>query len=98
MLNPLMLLGLAGLSLPVIIHLIQRQKLQPQWLATLQFLDDEDVANAFAPTPRDLLQLLLRLLLLGLFVVLMGRLVIGGGGTGPRTLAVVVDQSLSMQR
>ena len=59
MLNPLMLLGLLGLGVPVVIHLIHRQRLRPQWLATLRFLDREDVANAFAPVPRDLLQLVL---------------------------------------
>ena len=47
MLNPWMLLGLAGLSVPIIIHLIQRQRLKPQQLATLHFLDEEDIANAF---------------------------------------------------
>src|SRR5262249_5371516 len=98
MLHPWMLLGLAGLAVPVIIHLIQRQRLRTQPLATLQFLDIEDAANAFAPVPRDWLQLLLRLLLLGLFVLLMARFVIGGAKVGPRTLAVVLDQSLSMQR
>ena len=98
MLHPAMLLGLLGLSVPVIIHLIQRQRLRPQPLSTLDFLDREDLANAFAPVPRDLLQLLLRLLLLGLFVVLMARLYGSGSEPGPRTLAIVVDQSMSMRR
>lgn len=98
MLNPLMLLGLLGLAVPVIIHLIQKQRLKPQLLATMHFLDKEDVANAFAPRPRDLLQLLLRLLLLLLFVLLMARLAFPGSAVGPRTLTVIVDQSLSMQQ
>lgn len=98
MLYPLMLLGLLGFAAPIIIHLIQRQRLKPQLLATLLFLDREDVANAFAPRPRDLLQLLLRLLLLGLFILFMGRLIIGRQRVGPRTMAVVLDQSMSMQQ
>jgi hypothetical protein len=98
MLHPLMLVGLAGLAVPVILHLIQRQRLRPQVLATLQFLDPQDAANAFAPVPRDLPQLLLRLALLGLFVLLMARLLVGGTEVGPRTLAVLVDGSLSTQR
>jgi hypothetical protein len=98
MLYPLMLLGLAGLAVPIILHLIQRQRLKPQVLATTQFLDPQDVANAFAPVPRDLLQLLLRLLLLGLFVLLMSRLLVSTDITGPRTLSVILDGSLSMQR
>lgn len=98
MLHPLMLLGLLGLAIPVIIHLIQKQRLKPQLLATMEFLDREDVANAFAPRPRDLLQLLLRLLLLLLFVLLMARLALSGGEVGPRTITVILDQSLSMQQ
>jgi hypothetical protein len=98
MLYPLMLLGLIGLAIPVILHLIQKQRLRPQLLATMHFLDPQDAANAFAPVPRDKLQLLLRLLLLGLFVLLMSRLFAGGEEIGPRSMVVVLDQSLSMQR
>ena len=96
MLYPWMLLRLLGLSVPIILHLIQRQRLRTQPLATLHFLDVEDAANAFAPVPRDWLQLLLRLMLLGLFVLLMTRMMISRSEVGPRTLAVVLDQSLSM--
>lgn len=98
MLHPLLLWGLAGLGIPVVIHLIQRQRLRPQVLATLQFLDQEDVANAFQWVPRDVLQLLLRLLLLLLFVLLMARLTVGSREPGPRTLAVILDNSMSMQQ
>ena len=98
MLHPWMLLGLAGLAVPVVLHLIQRQRLRPQLLATLQFLDVEDAANAFAPVPRDWIQLLLRLLLAGLFVLVMARLVVYDDRPGPRTTAVVLDQSLGMQQ
>ncbi len=98
MLHPLMLLGLAGLAIPVILHLIQKQRMKPQMLATLRFLEPQDAANAFAPVPRDLLQLLLRLALLALFVLLMARLFTTGGEVGPRSMVVVLDQSLAMQR
>jgi hypothetical protein len=93
-----MLLGLVGLAIPVILHLIQKQRLKPQVLATMHFLDPQDAANAFAPVPRDRLQLLLRLLLLGLFVLLMTRQFSGSSEVGPRSMVVVLDQSLSMQR
>lgn len=98
MLNPWMLLGLLGLAVPVIIHLIHRQRLQPRLLATLKFLEKTDVSNAFALAPRDILQLLLRLLLLGLFVLLMARLTVGSRQMGTRAMGVVLDQSMSMQR
>jgi hypothetical protein len=98
MLNPFMLLGLLGLSVPIVIHLINRRRMKPRPLATLKFLDQEDVANAFAPVPRDLPQLLLRLLLLSLFVLLMARLTTPGAAVGPRALAIVLDNSNSMRR
>jgi hypothetical protein len=93
-----MLLGVLGLGVPVVIHLIQKQRLKPQPLATIQFLDKEDVANAFAPAPRDLLQLLLRLLLMLLAVLLLTRLTLVSSTPGPRTMVIVLDQSMSMQQ
>lgn len=98
MLNPLMLLGLLGLTVPIVIHLINRQRMKPQPLATLKFLEQKDVANAFAPVPRDVLQLLLRLLLLALFVLLMARMTGPSATVGPRAVAIVLDNSMSMQR
>jgi len=98
MLNPLMLLGLFGLAAPILIHLINRRRMRPRLLATLRFLDPQDVANAFAPVPRDVLQLLLRLLLLTLFILLMARLTGPSQTVGPRALAIVLDNSMSMKR
>ena len=100
MLNPWMLLGLIGLAIPVIIHLIQRQKLQPRQLATLRFLEQTDVANAFAPVPRDILQLVLRLILLAVFILLMVRITVPepSGRPGARALAIILDSSMSMKQ
>jgi len=98
MLNPLMLFGLLGLGLPIVIHLINRRRMRPRLLATLKFLDQEDVANAFAPVPRDVLQLLLRLLLLALFILLMARLIGPSDRASDRAVALVLDNSMSMQR
>jgi hypothetical protein len=98
MLNPLMLLGLLWLGVPTLIHLINRHRMRSRPLATLQFLDQLDVANTFAPVPRDVLQLLLRLLLLTLFVILMARLTAPSSAVGPRALAIVLDNSMSMKR
>ena len=98
MLNPLMLLGLFGLGVPILIHLINRRRMRPRPLATLQFLDQQDVANTFAPVPRDLLQLLLRLILLALFILLMARMTGPSQTVGPRALAIVLDNSMSMRR
>lgn len=98
MLNPWMLLGLLGLGIPVIIHLIREQRMRPRLLATLRFLDRQDVANTFAPTLRDMLQLLLRLLLIMAFVLLMVRFTRPAAAPSPRAVTIVLDNSLSMQR
>ena len=98
MLNPLMLIALAGLSIPIIIHLIHKQKLQPRLLATIKFLDPGEAPNAYAPVPRDVLQLILRLLLLLAFILLMVRFTITSPSIGTRALTIILDQSMSMQR
>jgi len=98
MLNPLMLLGLLGLGIPIAIHLIQKQRLKPQALATLRFLDMEDVANAFHPVPRDILQLILRLLFLIIMIFLLARLTVPTADKAPKTMIIVLDQSMSMQQ
>lgn len=98
MLNPLMLFGLLGLAVPIVIHLINRRRMKMRLLATMEFLEQKDVANAFAPVPRDLLQLLLRLLLLSLFVLLMARLTGPSDAVGRRAVAIVLDNSMSMRR
>ena len=98
MLNPLMLLGFLGLGLPVLIHLINRRRLQPELLATMRFVEGRDVANVFAMRLRDVPQLLMRLLLLALFVLLMVRLTRPADRPSDRAFVVVLDNSLSMQR
>ncbi len=98
MLNPFMLLGLLGLGIPIAIHLIQKQRLKPQSLATLRFLDMEDVANAFHPIPRDILQLILRLLFLTIMIILLGRLTVPTSHEAPKTMIIILDQSMSMQQ
>jgi len=98
MLNPLMLYGLLGLGLPVLIHLINRRRLHPVEFATMRFVEGRDVANVFAMRPRDLPQLLLRLLLLLVFVLLMTRMTTPAAVHSDRSMIVILDNSLSMQR
>lgn len=93
-----MLWGLVGLSIPIAIHLIRRQKMRPRFLATLRFLDWTDEANVFAPSPRDVVQLLFRLLLLTAFILLMARFTQRTDEPGPRAMTIILDNSLSMQR
>jgi hypothetical protein len=98
MLSSWMLWGLLGLGIPITIHLIKRQKMRPRLLATLRFLDKTDEVNVFAPVPRDVLQLLLRLLLLTAFILLMARFIQRAEEPGPRAMMIVLNNSLSMQR
>ncbi len=98
MLNPLMLFGLLGLTLPIAIHLINRRRLKPEPLATLRFVRGHDVANVFAWKPRDWVQLLMRLLLLTVFVLLMVRMTRPSGRPSDRAVMLILDNSLSMQR
>lgn len=98
MLFPAMLFGLLGLGLPVIIHLLQRQRLKFEPLATLRFIAPTEVANTYAPVPQDMIQLILRLLLLGLLILLMSRFVVSQPAIGPRSMVIILDHSMSMQQ
>jgi hypothetical protein len=94
-----MLLGLVGLALPVIIHLIARQRFPVLDFPSLRLLETEQRNNVFALQIVDLGQLLLRLLVLLLLVLAMSRLFAGcvSGHPAPRNLVVVLDGSASMQ-
>jgi len=56
---------------PIIIHLIQKQRLKPQQTRHLAVFGSRRSGNAFAPVPRDMLQLVAAVVTVGLFVVLM---------------------------
>ena len=81
---PAMLAGLAGLSIPVLLHLISRHKFPIQDFPSLRLLQAEERANVFAPKLVDVLQLILRLLVLLLLVLAMSRLFAGWASSGPR--------------
>ena len=95
---PAMLAGLAGLVIPVMLHLISRHKFPVQDFPSLRLLQAEERANVFAPRLVDRLQLLLRLLVLLLLVLAMSRLFAGcaSSSPAPRNVVVVVDCSASM--
>ena len=99
LLFPAMLAGLAGLTLPVILHLIARSRF-PVWdFPTIRLLRYEKRDNVFARKLVDPLQLLLRLLVLLLLVLAMARLFLPSFSTrpAPRNLIVVMDASASMR-
>jgi len=99
LLFPAMLAGLAGLSVPVILHLIARSRF-PVWdFPTIRLLRYEKRDNVFARKLVDPWQLLLRLLVIALLVFAMSRLFLPGLSKepAPRNLIVVLDASASME-
>ncbi|MCA9086074.1 MAG: VWA domain-containing protein, partial [Planctomycetaceae bacterium] len=102
-LNPLMLLGLAGVSLPVIAHLLSRRRYDVVEWGAMQFL------NPSRRTKRrmrleELLLLLIRMGAVGLLAFAAARPWINSGfltgyrSAGSRDVVLVIDGSNSMSR
>jgi len=93
-----MLGGLAALAIPVIIHLMFRQRSRPVDLGTLQFLKVVLRANARRRRLRRYLLLALRMACVALFAFLFARpyLLANDPRGGSRLVVVLVDRSASM--
>ena len=96
---PAMLAGLAGLAIPMVIHLIARHEYPVQNFPATHLLERDERANVFQLRLVDVWQLLLRLLVLALLVLLMARLFAPGGTSypAPRNLVLLIDCSASMR-
>lgn len=94
-----MLAGLAALAVPVILHLIAKQRFTVQDLPTIRLLEAQQRSNVLAPRLVDRWQLLLRLLLVLLAVLAMARWYAGWspGSEAPRNMVLVIDSSASMR-
>ena len=101
-LSPWMLGGLAALALPVIIHLMQRKRVVQIPFSTLRFLRLVQSKTARRSRVENLLLLILRCLVFALLVLAAARPVVSPkaanwwGGSVPRTIVLVIDNSLSM--
>ncbi|MGI6495047.1 MAG: BatA domain-containing protein [Kiritimatiellia bacterium] len=97
---PAMLAGLAGLSIPVALHLIARHRFPVRDFPSIRLIREERRNNVFAWRLVDPLQLVLRLAVLALAVFAMARIFLPGLGArpAPRNVAVVLDASASMTR
>lgn len=95
---PAMLVGLLGLAVPIVMHLIARHRFAVQDLPTIRLLDKQERPNILAARLVDPLQLLLRLLVMLAIILAMSRLFAPWFGAGPaaRNLVLVVDTSASM--
>ena len=101
LLNVPMMWGLAGLSLPLLAHLLSRKKYEVVPWAAMQFLElEKDVRRRFRL--EEFLLLLLRMALVALLVIALSRPASSGGWLAGllnktrRDVVIVVDGSYSM--
>ena len=101
--TPLLLLGLLGAAVPVVIHLINRQRARHRLFAALEHILISDKRLAQRLKIRQLLVLALRVLLIAALALALAKpyLPSSPGGTpdlaAPGSVVVIVDDSLSMQ-
>lgn len=101
-LNPLMLGGLAALSVPLVIHFMNRFRVRTTDWAAMRFLSESIRNDARRVKLQDLLLLLLRLLLVALAVLAFARPVRKAfassehAGKGAIASMVLLDNSASM--
>ncbi|MES3032513.1 MAG: VWA domain-containing protein [Gemmatimonadota bacterium] len=103
LLAPLFLLGLAAIAVPLLVHLVQREKRDPIAFPSLMFLERTKAPFTARRHLRDPLLFLLRALAVLLLVLAFARPVFGrraqAGGLDQRRreLVVLVDRSFSMR-
>ena len=71
--NPVLLAGLAGVLIPVILHLIRRQAAKPYDWGAMRFLFDTVAARRRRMEWEDLLLMIARCLLIALIVLAIAR-------------------------
>jgi hypothetical protein len=100
-LTPLFLIGLAGLAIPVLIHLIQRERKNVVQFPSLMFLNRIPYQSVQRRRIRHWLLLLMRLGALALVVLAFARPFLrqtdaAAGAAGAREVVLLVDRSYSM--
>jgi hypothetical protein len=100
-LSPMVLLGLAALAVPIIIHLILRRKPRHMMFPAFRFLQQRRKTNLRKLQLRHLLLLALRLLLFAVFAAALARPLLRGGpaelaGNSDLGLVFIIDSSSSM--
>lgn len=101
-LNPLALLGLAAASIPLIVHLFNFRRPRQVDFSSLAFLKELEQRTMQRMKLKQWLLLLLRTLAIACMVLAFARPTLTGemagalGGRAPASLAIVVDNSLSM--
>ena len=99
-LNPLFLIGIAAVALPVIAHLISRKSGVVKKFPAVRFLIASRGDASARSRLKDLLLLLLRALVIVLLVLVFAKPALfsfaPAGSGGPKALAIIVDNSFSM--
>jgi hypothetical protein len=99
-LNPLLLLGLLGMGVPLVIHLLSRRTARKLDFSSLEFLRRLERKSMRRVRVRQLLLLLARMLLIAAVSLAMARPTLTGlrpgEGRGSTSAALVLDASYSM--
>jgi len=99
--NPFLLLGLGGIAVPIIIHLLNRRQFQHVVWAAMRFLQISMEQNRRRLRIEDLLLLLLRCLIMALLALTLARPLwryshLVALGSSKVTAVVILDNSASM--
>src|SRR5512134_1370486 len=100
-LNPIMLFGIAAVSIPIIIHLLNRRRFQKVVWAAMRFIQASVEKNQKRMRIEDMILLALRCLILALLALALARPAILSDasdifGQSKVTAVVILDQSRSM--
>src|SRR5215212_7324442 len=99
-----LLIGVLAAAIPVVIHLLHRQRTTPVQWGAMQFLLESQLQFRRRKKVDHWLLLLARMLLLALLAFLLARPLLKSGalsalpGNGATDIAIVVDHSLSAGR
>ncbi len=99
-LNPILVsVGIASIAIPIVIHILMRRRRRPVAWGAMKFLMEAYRQQRRRTRLEQLLLLASRCLLIALFALALGKPVLGAlagsGSGGPRTLYLVIDDSLS---
>jgi len=101
-LNPLLLVGLSAVSVPIIIHLLNRRKYQRVVWAAMRFVLAAMQKNQKRMNIEELILLAMRCLILAMLALAMSRPTLFGAGSflggSSVTAVVIVDNSYSMSQ
>jgi hypothetical protein len=98
-LNPTMLAGVGGASLPLVLHLLARARYRNVEWGAMMFLESRDPRSGAIARLKEWILLLTRMGLVGLIAIALARPVIArkwGGQEGRVTAVIVLDRSYSM--